>query len=51
MALVDMRWISDDGVRCGRDEGVGFAGGVGDGGGGGVLGGVVEMARMVVMGW
>lgn len=51
LALVDMRWISDEGVRCGRDEGVGFAGGVGDGGGGGVLGGVVEMARMVVMGW
>ena len=67
LALVDMRWISEEGVRCGREGAGNFAarGGVGDGGGGGggggvwdgdgrgggVLGDVVEIARVVVMGW
>ena len=51
LALVDMRWISDEGVRWGREDGAGFAGGAGDGGGGGVFGDVVEIARMVVVGW
>ena len=51
LALVEMRWISEVGVKCGRFEsdvvigdGVGCMGG--DGGeGGGVFGGVVEMVR------
>ena len=42
-----MRWISDVGVRWGREGGVDGGEGVGDGdGGGGVLGGVVEMERV-----
>ena len=51
LALVDMRWISDEGVRCGRESAGNFAEGVGDDSGGGVLGDVVEIARMVVVGW
>ncbi len=62
LALVDMRWISEEGVRWGRVGGAGFVGGIGDelgsvvelcgDEGGGVLGGVVEMARVVVVvGW
>lgn len=51
LALVDMRWISDEDVRCGRDEAANFAEEVEDDSGGGVLGDVVEIARMVVMDW
>ena len=46
-----MRWISDEDVRCGRDEAANFAEEVEDDSGGGVLGDVVEIARMVVMDW
>ena len=48
---MDMRWISDEGVRCGRDDAATFLEGVGDDSGGGDLGDVVEIARMVVVGW
>lgn len=51
LALVDMRWISDEGVRWGREEGAGFVGRAGEGDGGGGRGGVVEIARMVIVGW
>lgn len=50
-ALVDTRWISDEGVRCGRDDAADSEEGVGDDSGGGVLGDIVEIARMVVVGW
>ena len=46
LALVDIRWTSDEGVRCGRIDLGGSAEAVGDGG---VLGGVVEIARTVVV--
>lgn len=46
-----MRWISDEGVRCGREGAANFAEGVGDDVGSGVLADVVEIARMVVVGW
>ena len=50
LALVDIRWTSEDGVRWGRMDVGGFAEPVGDGG---VLGGVVEIGRMLVVwvGW
>ncbi len=58
LVLVDMRWISEVGVRWGREgdgEGGGGGGGDGDGdgdgGGGGGLGDVVERARVVGVGW
>ena len=51
LALVDMRWISDEGVRCGREGVAGFVEGVGDESEGGVFGDVVEIARMEVVGW
>ena len=47
LALVDIRWTSEDGVRWGRMDVGGFAEAVADGG---VLGGVVEIARMEVVG-
>lgn len=50
LALVDMRWISEVGVRCGRVDGGGFVVGWGDENGGGVLGVVVVIKRIVV-GW
>ena len=46
LALVDMTWTSDDGVRCGRMDLGDSAEVVGDGG---VLGDVVEIARMAVV--
>lgn len=46
---MDMRWTSDEGVRCGRVDAAIVAEGVVDACGG-VLGDVVEIARMVV-GW
>ena len=52
LALVDMRWTSDMGVRCGRVDVAIFEEGGGDEVGGGVLGGVVEIARILVaVGW
>lgn len=50
LALVDMRWISDEGVRCGREDVADFVEGIGDEPGGGVFGDVVEIARMEVVG-
>lgn len=50
LALVDMRWTSDEGVRCGRVDAAIVAEGAVDACGG-VLGDVVEIARMVVVGW
>ena len=47
---MDMRWISDEGVRCGRDGAATFAETFGDNSGRGVLGDVVEIVRMVVVG-
>ena len=44
---MDIRWTSEEGVRWGRMDVGGSAEAVGDGG---VLGGVVEIARMVVVG-
>lgn len=50
--LVDMRWISDVGVRWGKDEGAVGVGGAEEVeravGGGGFLGGVVEIWRIEV---
>lgn len=50
LALVDIRWISDEAVRCGRDDAANFAEGVGDESGGSVFEDVVEIVRMVVVG-
>lgn len=50
LALVDMRWISDEGVRCGREDVAEFGEGVGGESEGGVLGDVVEIVRMEVVG-
>lgn len=50
-ALVEMRWISDKGVRCGSDDGPVFVKEVGDDSGGGVLADVVEIVRIEVVGW
>ena len=54
LALVDMRWISEERVRWGRVDASVFAEMFEDEGSGGVLGDVVEMARrlvVVVLGW
>ena len=51
LALVEMRWISDEGVRWGREDVAGLVEGVGDEAGGGVFGDVVEIKRMEVVGW
>lgn len=50
LALVDMRWISDEGVRCGRKDVAESVGGVGGEPGGGIFGDVVEIVRMEVVG-
>ena len=50
LALVDMRWTSDEGVRCGRVDAAIAAEGAVDACEG-VLEGVVEIARTVVVGW
>ena len=44
---MDIRWTSEEAVRWGRIDVGGFAEAVGDGG---VLGGVVEIERTVVVG-
>ena len=46
LALVDIRWTSEEGVRWGRMDVGSSAEAVGDGG---VLGGVVEIERAVVV--
>ena len=51
LALVDMRWISDEGVRCGSDDVADSAEVNGEDSAGGVLTSVVEIARIVVLGW
>ena len=51
LALVDTRWISDEGVRCGSVGAAVFVVEVGTDSGGGVFAGVVEIARMEVVGW
>ena len=49
LALVDIRWTSEEGVRWGRVDLGDFAEAVGDGG---VLGDVVEIGRILVgVGW
>ena len=50
LALVDMRWISDEGVKCESDD-VAYFVEVKEDSAGGVLTGVVEIARIVVLGW
>lgn len=47
---MDMRWTSDEDVRCGRVDAAIVAVDSVDASGG-VLGDVVEIARMVVVGW
>ena len=51
LALVDMRWISDEGVRCGSDDVADSVEVEGEDSAGGVLTSVVEIARTVVLGW
>ena len=51
LALVDMRWISDEGVRCGSDDVADAVEVKGVDSAGGVLTNVVEIARTVVLGW
>ena len=51
MALVDMRWISDEGVKCESDDVADFVEVKEEDSAGGVLTGVVEIARIVVLGW
>lgn len=51
LALVDMRWISDEGVKCESDDVADFVDVKEEDSAGGVLTGVVEIARIVVLGW
>ena len=51
LALVDIRWISDEGVRCGSDDVARSVGVNGEDSAGGVLVSVVEIVRTVVLCW
>ena len=51
LALVEMRWISDEGVRCGSDEAAAFAEDAGCDSECGVLADEVEILRIEVVGW
>lgn len=51
LALVEMRWISDEGVRCGSDDTTVFAEEVGCDSEGGVLADEVEILRIEAVGW